>query len=144
MNFDLIVGEKRIHALQRSLGKIVWPEFMQHDGVVNKYWSDLHTHFLSFQFALMNKHEIAGIGNSIALNWQKSFEELPDNGLDWAMKKAHDDLKNRIKPNVQILINPAYQRVGISYKMLEIMKGLARKKGNGHIVLPVRPLIKSD
>jgi GNAT superfamily N-acetyltransferase len=148
MDYEIIVGENRISDLQRTLGLNTWPEFMQHDSVVNKYWPDLYTDFLKFQCALFDKQEIVGISNTVHLNWQRSFSELPDNGLDWAIDKASKDFKLGLKPNlligVQILINPKYQSQGISYKMLTIMKDIAKSNGIDNIALPVRPTLKSD
>ncbi len=148
MDYEILIGEKRISEIQRTLGIENWPEFMQHDNIVNKYWPDLYTDFLKFQFALFDKQEIVGISNTVPLNWQRSFSELPDNGLDWAMDKASNDFKFGLKPNlligVQILINPKYQRHGISYKMLAVMKDIAKSNGIDNIALPVRPTLKSN
>jgi len=131
-----------------DLGYRTWPEFMQHDRIVNKYWPDLYTGFLKFQFALFGKHEIVGIGNTVPLNWQRPFSELPDTGLDWAMEKASNDFQPRLKPDlligVQILINPKFQSHGISYEMLRIMKDIAKSNGIDNLALPVRPTLKSD
>jgi len=42
----------------------------------------------------------------------------------------------------KILINPKYQSHGISYKMLTIMKDIAKSNGISNIALPVRPTLK--
>ena len=146
MNFELIIGDEKIGALQQALGARTWPEFMQHDSIVNKYWPDLYTNFLKFQFALFDKEEIVAVGNSVCLNWKWQFSELPDTGLDWAMDKADSDFQSGINPNilvgVQILINEKYQSGGISYKMLDIMKEVAGNNGLEAIALPLRPTLK--
>lgn len=148
MNYEIIIGENRISKIQKNLGSKIWPEFMQHDSIVNKYWPDLYTDFLKFQFAIFDKQEIVGIGNTVHLNWQKPFLELPDTGLDWAMGKASKDFRLGLKPNlligVQILVNPKFQSCGISYEMLRIMKSIAQSNGIDNIALPVRPTLKSD
>jgi hypothetical protein len=147
MNYEIIIGESRISELQKTLGSQTWPEFMQHDSIVNKYWSSLYTDFLNFQFALFDNQEIVGIGNTVHLNWQKPFVELPESGLDWAMEKASDDFKRGINSNLligaQILINGKYQSHGISYEMLKVMKEIAKTNGIDNIALPVRPTLKS-
>ncbi len=146
MNYKLIVGENRIQEFQNALGSSTWPEFMQHDAVVNKYWPNIYTDFSNFQYALFNMDELVAVGNTIHLNWQKPFVELPDLGLDWAMKKASSDFKNGTSSNLlialQILINEKYQGSGISFEMLKIMKNIAKTNGFGHIALPVRPTLK--
>lgn len=93
MNYKTIIGKDRIKELQNTLGSKTWPEFMQHDDLANKYWPNLYTGFSNFQFALLDDDEIIGIGNTIHLNWQKPFVELPDLGLDWAIEKASSDFK---------------------------------------------------
>jgi len=44
----------------------------------------------------------------------------------------------------EILINPNYQSHGISYKMLTIMKDIAKSNGISNIALPVRLTLKSQ
>jgi hypothetical protein len=148
MKYEIIIGDSRIREIQKDLGLKTWPEFMQHDSIVNKHWSDLYADFLKFQFALFDKQEVVGVGNTVHLNWQRPFSELPDTGLDWAMDKASKDLQSGLKSNlligVQILISPKFQKLGISYEMLNIMKNIAKSNGIENIALPVRPTLKSD
>ena len=148
MNYKIIIGDNRISEIQKDLGSKTWPEFMQHDCIVKEYWADLYTDFLKFQFALFDKQEIVGIGNTVHLHWQRPFSELPDTGLDWALEKASKDFQLGLKSNlligVQILINPKFQSHGISYEMLSIMKDIAKSNGIDNIALPVRPTLKSD
>ena len=123
LNSEILIGDGRINELQKELGSQSWPEFMQHDSIVNKNWPNLYTDFLDNQFALFENNKLVGVGNSVPLNWQNSFEDLPAEGLDWAMEKAKVDFDAGLKPNllvgVQILINREFQSKGISYKMLK-------------------------
>jgi len=148
MEYTTLIGDNKIHQLQQELGAGTWPEFMQHDKIVEQYWPDLYDSFLHLQFALFDQGILVGIGNSVCLNWSKPISELPDAGLDWAMEKANRDhregLKSNLQIGVQILINPNYQSKGISYKMLGVMKEIARENGIRKIALPVRPTLKSD
>lgn len=148
MQYETIIGESRINELQNSLGASIWPEFMQHDDTVNYHWPNLYSNFLKYQYALLENHEIIGVGNTVPLNWQNPFSELPDSGLDWAMEKSNDDYMHRVTPNlligIQILINKEYQRHGISYDMLNVMKDIAKANKIGNIALPVRPTMKKD
>ena len=148
MNYKLIIGDARIRELQKRLGSATWPEFMQHDDIIRKYWPNLYTQFPNFQFALLDNDEIVGIGNTVHLNWQKSFVELPDSGLDWAIEKANTDFKSGSNSNLliglQILINEKYQGHGLSFEMLKIMKDIGKTNGIDTIALPVRPTLKSN
>ncbi len=86
LNSEILIGDGRINELQKELGSQSWPEFMQHDSIVNKNWPNLYTDFLDNQFALFENNKLVGVGNSVPLNWQNSFEDLPAEGLDWAIQ----------------------------------------------------------
>lgn len=147
MNYEILTGDPGISEIQKDLGSKTWPEFMQHDPIVKKHWADLYESFINVQFAVFDKQAIVGIGNTVCLQWERPFSELPDTGLDWAMEKASADFRLGLKPDlligVQILINPGFQGHGISHEMLRIMKDIARSNGFGHLALPVRPTLKS-
>lgn len=146
MSLKLLRGKPKIEHDQVELGKRSWPAFMQHDAIVEKHWPGLYSHFPDYQFALYDGDKIAGVGNSLALHWEGEMKDLPPAGLDWAMEKAADDYKNKRTPNlmvaVQILINPALQSRGLSYKLLDLMKQTGRKNGIAKLALPVRPTKK--
>ena len=119
---------------------------MQHDATAIKYWPKLYSDFPNFQFALLDEDKLVAVGNSTPLHWDLPFNELPDEGLDWAMEKASNDFAKRRTPNVlvglQILINPDYRGGGISFQMANIMKEIARMNSCSHLALPVRPTQK--
>ncbi len=146
MNYNTIIGDKKIESDQVTLGKRVWPEFMQHDSIVENNWPYIYSDFLAFQFAAYSGNDIVGVGNSIPVHWENDFINLPVQGLDWAMEKAVDDTKNELAPNllvaVQILINPDLHSKGLSYVFLDLMKQAASAQGIHHIALPVRPTQK--
>jgi len=146
MKYDTIIGDIKIREAQHELGKKTWPEFIRHDLVVEEYWHKLYTEFLHCQFAYYSNENLIGVGNSIPLNWKGDFNDLPDQGLDWAIKKAVDDRRNNLTPNLligmQILIDPTLQSKGLSYEFLETMKQIARTNRYSGIALPVRPTQK--
>lgn len=146
MNFHTISGDIRVKQAQSELGKSAWPEFMQHDSIVEKHWSRLYSDFLDFQFAAFSEEVIVGVGNAVPIYWEGEFNNLPSRGLDWAMSKAVDDYRIGLSPNllvgVQILLNPDLRNRGLSYEFLEIMKGVARTFGIEYLALPVRPTLK--
>lgn len=55
---------------------------MFHDPISNKYWDKLFELFSEFQFSLKSKGEIIGIGQCLPLYWDKSFEDLPEEGWE--------------------------------------------------------------
>jgi hypothetical protein len=146
MNYTVKTGDKRIQQAQTDLGKKAWPEFMQHDSLVEKHWSKLYTEFPDFQLAGYSENELVGVGNSVPIHWEGEFNNLPDRGLDWAIEKAIDDTNIGLHPNilvgVQILIHPDMRSKGLSYEFLEFMKYTARTSEIEYLALPVRPTQK--
>ena len=131
MDFHTISGDIRIKQAQTKLGKSTWPEFMQHDTIVERCWPCLYSDFLDYQFAVFSEQKIVGVGNAVPIHWELDFQLLPSAGLDWAMAKAINDQRNQLNPNllvgVQILLNPDLRNRGLSNELLEIMKGIARR-----------------
>lgn len=126
----------------------VWPEFMLHDPVSDEHWDGLFAEFVEYQFALLNQDGvIAAFANSAPLHWTDPVEGLPDDGWDWAMIRSAADHKEGRMPTVlcglQIAVTPAHQGGGVSRIMLNHMVDLARAHGLRHVVIPVRPSIKS-
>ena len=121
----------------------VWPEFMLNDQVANEYFFRLYDDFPEYQFWLLHDNDIVGIGNSIPIRWDKTLEELPDEGWDWALKKGFIDKQNKDETNylcgLSITINPKFQGHGFSKKMVQSMIDLARKYNKKGLILPVRP-----
>ena len=146
MHYNTISGDRRIRQAQIELGKNSWPEFMQHDTIVEKHWPRLYSDFQDFQFAAISGNDIVGVGNSVPVYWEGEFRSLPTRGLDWAMAKAVVDHRFELTPNllvgVQILLQPDLRNSGLSYDFLEHMKHVARSKGFEYIALPLRPIIK--
>ena len=146
MEYQIIIGDRIIEKDQVNLGKRSWPEFMQHDSIVEAQWSRLYTDFLDFQFAAYSENGIVGVGNSVPIHLEGDISNLPNNGIDWAMLKAVDDIQKKLTPNllvgIQILINPELQSKGLSYKFLDLMKQVASTHGISNIAIPVRPTQK--
>ena len=146
MKYNTISGDSRIRQAQISLGRNSWPEFMQHDSIVEKHWPRLYSDFLDFQFAALSENDIVGVGNAVPIFYEGGFDNLPSRGLDWAMAKAVADHRFDLAPNllvgVQILLQPDLRNRGLSYDLLESMKHVARTRGFEYIALPVRPVIK--
>ena len=132
-----------------DISDISWPEFMLHDAIANENWHELFDRFNEYQFAMLDteNNRMAAMGNSLPFCWDGEVSELPEGGWDWVFVKAIEDHKNGVKPNIQsaiqIAIHPDYQSQGLSAKMVEAMRGIARSKGFKNLVAPVRPNQKS-
>lgn len=148
MNYKVKTNIKNHLKLQNKITRKLWPEFMLHDSVSNKYWSKLYELFPDYQFSLFKDDEIIGIANCLPFYWDKQFSELPETGWDWVLEKGINDKKKGKETNIlnglQIAVNPRYQGHGFSSQILKEMFKLAARKGLSHITIPVRPSLKKQ
>jgi len=150
MNYKLVTTNERPDLIRAgdNIVEAVYPEFMLHDAVANKWFFQLYNDFPKFQYWLLDGKEIVGIGNSIPLSWNDELENLPEEGWDWALEKGFKDKKKNIKPNLlcalSITINPKYQGKGISKEMIKSMVQIGKKYKHESLIIPVRPTLKKD
>ncbi|MCD4819004.1 MAG: hypothetical protein K8S23_09970 [Candidatus Cloacimonetes bacterium] len=150
MNYKLVTAKERIDLLEEAdkISMEVWPEFMMHDEIANKYFSKLYKVFPEYQFWLINENNIIGIGNSIPLKFSDDLKNLPEKGWDWALSKGFEDNEKDVKPNLLcglvITINPKYQGKGFSTKMIKSMVNVGKKYGLNSLLIPVRPTLKPN
>lgn len=150
MNYKLVTTNERSDLIRSGddIVEAVYPEFMMHDEIANKWFHQLYDNFPEFQYWLLDGENIVGIGNCIPIFWKEKLEELPDEGWDWALKKGFDDLKEGIEPNLlcglSITINPKYQGKGISTEMIRSMVEIGKKHKLYSLIIPVRPTLKKD
>jgi GNAT superfamily N-acetyltransferase len=149
MSFELVTAAQRPELLQteRELNDRIWPEFMFHDSVSNKWFSKLYVIFPEFQFWLIKKEQIVGIGNTIPLAVNKEIEDLPEEGWDWAIEKGFQDFYDKKDVNtlcgLLIAVAPEFQGKGISRKIISNMLEKAVNLGLKRLIIPVRPSWKS-
>lgn len=135
--------------LVRGLTKAAWPEFMLHDTVAAENWHELLDRFADYQLALYDaEHKrVAAMGNSFALRWEDSLQNLPEEGWDWAFIEAVEQHKQGLSPNIQCAIQVAireeYQGQGLSTKVLQALHAVGESKGFKQLIVPVRPNEKS-
>jgi GNAT superfamily N-acetyltransferase len=112
----------------------IWPEFLLHDAVSNRYWNRIYGDFVEFQFALVDGDDLLAEGNSIPVagqpaHWRDAFLAAFERGGEPDRLCA-----------LAIMVAPAARGRGISRVMLEHMRGLAMPYGS--LVAPVRPTLK--
>ena len=133
--------------MQNEMTKNLWPEFMMHDPVANKYWSSLFELFPELQISLVLDDKIIGIANCIPFYWDKTIGELPDKGWDWVLEKSIEDYENSIKPNalcgLQIAVKKEFQGKGLSAIIVNELRRIARINSFLLLTIPVRPSLKS-
>ncbi len=127
----------------------VWPEFMMHDPVANRFWNDLYSIFPEYQFALIDPatDQMVAVGNSLPLVWRDDPRHLPDAGWDWALDKGFADHAAGQQPTslcaLSISIAASHQGRGLSQIVVQTMKRIGQTQGLDALFAPVRPNLKS-
>lgn len=119
---------------QRLTG--IWPEFLLHDEISNRYWHRLYQDHAAFQFAVLEGDELVAEGNCIPVAGQPA--QWRDAFLAGFERVGEPDRLCALA----ILVSPAHQNRGIARAMLEHMRRLAAPLGL--LVAPVRPTLKSS
>jgi len=131
-----------------TVGGSAWPEFMLHDPVALAHWGAILAYFPELQLTVMMQGKIAAVINAVALRFGGKDSDLPDRGVDWGVQQSVLDHEAGNAPNallgLQVVVDKAHRGKGLSHLAVEEMIALARSKGFGHVLLPVRPNGKAD
>jgi GNAT superfamily N-acetyltransferase len=128
----------------RRLGAAPWPEFLNHDAVVNAHWDLLYELVADYQFALVEREtgSLAAIGNSIPIRWDGRAATLPARGIDAVLEGGIALLREGGAPTaacaLMIVVVPERLGTGISATAVRAMAQLARRHGLCDLVAPVR------
>jgi GNAT superfamily N-acetyltransferase len=112
----------------------IWPQFLLHDRIANRYWERIYTDYPDFQFALVDGDELVAEGNCVPVAGQPA--QWRDALLAAFERSGEPDRVCALA----IMVSPAHRRRGVSTLMLEHMRGLAVPFGQ--LVAPVRPTLK--
>lgn len=136
---------ERYHRLHDAMDRAEEQQFLGFDAAVARYWDLLADAFPAYQFCLVEREsgETAAVGNCLPLAFHGDWSGLPDEGLDWALVSGFADRSAHRKPNLAsaLYIEVAGNRrgLGLSSKMLGIMRGIVREQGFRRLIAPVRP-----
>jgi len=124
----------------------VFPEFLLHAPVSDKYWMAMVETFKQYQLNIMDGEEILAAANSSPVFFDDNFSKLPNEGVEWALQKSTADHKAGIEPNIlvglQIMVRKDHQGKRLSSIVLSEMSKLAKRKGFKNVIIPVRPTQK--
>lgn len=124
-----------------------WGEGMawiHHDPVCETYWPRLETEFGDHQFLVYDEtsDRFLAQANTIPFQWDGGPERLPD-GVDGVLPVAFEQRAAAVAPTTLCAllagIQPGVRSRGLSVRLLEHMKVLARRDGLTSLVAPVRP-----
>jgi len=151
MDYKVVTGRERsdIEELQRPVIQAAWPEFMNHDGYINRFWPTIYRRFPEYQFALLEEDtdNVLAVGNSLPLDWDADINTLPDGGLDWALEHCFNHLDSGKEYHIlcafQIVVAAGLLGRGLSYAAVREMIKIGRENGLKKLIAPVRPNQKS-
>jgi hypothetical protein len=131
-----------------SLGASPWPEFLDHDAVVNELWRFLHELAPDYQFGLLDEQTdtLAVVGNCIPIRWDGDPQTLPDRGLDAILEDGVACLREGAEPSaasaLMIVVGPDRLGQGLSGRAIRAMAEVVGRHGLIELVAPVRPTDK--
>jgi GNAT superfamily N-acetyltransferase len=124
----------------------IWPEFLYHDSVVNKFFMRAVRESPGLQFYAWDdqRDEAIGRGNAVPAAWDGDVDTLPDAGLRAVLEErfAERSPAANVLCALQIMIAPDRRGEGLSRRMIERMHELGREHGFDKLVAPVRPNLK--
>jgi GNAT superfamily N-acetyltransferase len=130
-----------------AISEEVWPEYNLHGDVLNAYWSRLPEQFPDYQFALYDDEtgEVVAEGHTAPCCWDGTHDGLGD-GIDELILAVFDPDPSRTPATALCAlaaeVRPQFQGRGLAARVLDAMADLAREKGLGHLIAPVRPSLK--
>jgi GNAT superfamily N-acetyltransferase len=136
------VGERP--DLEERLGEIAdpWPEFMNHDAVVRRWFPQLYERFQDFQLVLYDPDTdvVLGEGCSIPIRWDGSTEALPA-GVH-VLESGFSETEPNVLCALMAVVDPRHQGQALSGLIVKRMAEAARGAGFECLLAPVRPTWK--
>lgn len=124
-----------------------FPPIIQNSPIILNHWAKVEAYFPDLQLFIYNQSdELIAFGNTVAFHWEQAFDELPNEGWDWMVKKAVADHENGLKPNclggLQIIVPQPHLRKGNSKLVLKALKKMRKEMGLEKFIIPIRPTWK--
>ena len=144
MIIEKLSDNKKLIDVINKLHSGPWPVFLSEDLSVKKYWQRLYQVYPEYQLLFRINSEYIGVANSAPIYWNGNIDDLPA-GFDEAIETIIEENK---KPNtlcgMAVVISKEYLGKGISSKIINNLKKLAKSYGYSNLILPVRPTLKSQ
>ncbi len=143
-----IAGRPDLLAEVNRISPTVWPEFMSHDEVCNRFWRFLFEYFADCQLVFCDEAgTVVAMAHTAPMRWDGEEAHLPE-GWDAAIEKAVRDREAGIAPTallgLAVVVVPEHRSRGISAEVVRAMKSLSAERGLLGPVIPVRPVLKCE
>jgi hypothetical protein len=131
--------------LAERLDEIIdpWPEFMNHDPVVRRFFPQLYERFRDFQLVLYEPDTdvVLGEGCSVPLRWSGETESLPE-GVR-VLEQAFAESDPNVLCALLAVVDERYHGQQLSGLIVGGMAERAQRHGLQCLIAPVRPTWKS-
>lgn len=140
---------KRFKELSTAVPAVDEIVFLDHDEIVQRYWPLLPSAFPDYQFCMVEHTTGRAVarGHSLPVVYDDPWSSLPDEGFDWVLEKGFLDRDAGQIPTVlsalYIVISDTFRGKNLSTLMLDAMRQIGRDKGLTHLIVPLRPSVKS-
>lgn len=121
-----------------------WPHYFAGSPILARYWERLYAEFPSYQFCLLDEDDkVACVANGVPLYWDGRDETAPE-AWDEGVELAFRQLEEGVAPNAMLglagIVANHFQGQGLSNKIVEGFRGLAKMHGLDDFLAPVRPV----
>ena len=144
---QLLAGRPDLSDLFYPQKERIWPEFMRRDIYANQLWHRLTCTFADHQLYLVNTDDMpVAVLQTIPFVWDGTRDDIPIGWQDVFLRGVLDADAGRVPNTLSALeaaIQPEYRGSGLSYRLIEEGKQLAREKKYRAILIAVRPSLKS-
>ena len=129
----------RFHAL-------AWPRFVHEGNGTGGLWRRLFSDFRDFQFGLWDESgALVAVGNSIPFICDGTRADLPPNIpelLERGVAVKRDGRRPTALSALAAIVDPQHRAKGLSQRIIETMRDIARRHALDTLVAPVRPVLK--
>jgi GNAT superfamily N-acetyltransferase len=138
------IPPEELDTLERS----IWPRYYLEFPFFQAHFSRLYSDYPDHQVGLYDTEgRLAAVGNNVACAFDGMFDDLADEGMQWALQKEMQDFAAGKPGNVMVAVSLTIAQThlgkGLSRLMLERMRHIARCHNLDALVIPVRPSRKS-
>lgn len=137
-----------------DLVELVWPTFIRESTPYRhaEYHGDymgLYRRWPEYQVGFVDEDgAVQAAVHCCPLAWDGDENDLPDDGWDWELQAAAEDLAAGRAPRtlgaISITIHPGLRGQHLSREMLLQMHALAKRAGLCRLIAPVRPTQKAE
>ena len=128
-----------------QLSDEAWPPFLQHGNIY--HWHLLFDMFPDYQLLLCDSvGALIAVGHTVPFIWDGSLSDLP-RSMEEIVLRAEKAHRHQQAPNtisaLAAMVSPEHRGQGLSGRVIQEMKALARKHSCTALIAPVRPIWKS-